>query len=75
MTQSMWHFVHLTRIVGGLEKDVIMMAPQFSRPLHTALDDTEGALRGKTVVFESTRESQAPQDNIIDHVSILRHMG
>ena len=68
----MWHFVHLSRIVGGLEKDAIMMAPQFSCPLQTALDDTQGTLRGKAVVFEPTQESQAPQDNIVVHVSIVR---
>ena len=74
MTQSMWHFVHLTRIEGGLEKYAILMAPQFSYPLQTALDDTQGALRGKAVVFEPTQESQAPQDNIVGHVSIVRQM-
>ena len=71
----MWHFVHLTHIECGLEKDAIMMAPQFSRPLQTALDNTQGALRRKTVVFEPTRKSQAPQDNIVGHVSIVRQMG
>ena len=53
----MWHFVHLTYIEGGLEKDAIMMAPQFSRPLQTALDNTQGALRGKAVMFEPTQKS------------------
>ena len=38
--QSMWHFVHLTGTEGGLEKNAIMMAPRFSHPLQTALDDT-----------------------------------
>ena len=52
-----------------------MMAPRFSCPLQTDLDDTQGALRGKAVVFEPTRESQAPQDNIVGHASIVRQMG
>ena len=75
VTQLMWHFVHLTRIEGGLEKDALIMTPHFSHPLQTALDNTQGALRGKAVVFEPTRKSQAPQDNIVGHASIVRQMG
>ena len=71
----MWYFIHLTHIEGGLEKNAITMAPQVSCPLHTALDDTQGSLRGKDVVFEPTRESQAPLKNIVDHASIVMQMG
>ena len=52
VTESAWHFVHFNRIEGGLPRGAIMMAPQFSRPLQTALDDTQGEIRGKTFVLE-----------------------
>ena len=52
-----------------------MMTLQVYRPLQIALDDTQGSLRGDTVMFEPTRENHAPQNNIVGHVSIVRQMG
>ena len=47
VTESAWHFVHFNRIKNGPPQGAIMMAPQFSCLLQTALDDTQGAIRGK----------------------------
>ena len=38
-----------------------MMAPQFSRPLQTALDDTQGTVRGRTVVLEPPNKEVSPR--------------
>ena len=50
------------------------MLSQFFCPLQTALHNTQGALRGKAVAFEPTRESQPPHDIIADHASIVRQI-
>ena len=54
VTTTRWRFTHLTRqsTLGELPKQAIMMAPQFSRPLQTALQDTIGGSSLKNVVFE-----------------------
>jgi hypothetical protein len=56
VTTSLWHFVHISRL-GQVppNKQAIMMAPEFSRALQTALQDTLGApYKGKRPVFEPT---------------------
>ena len=59
VTTSSWHFVHLTRTSHPhLFQQAIMMPPQFSCPLQTALQDTIGAPRGKTVVVEKVTSTQ-----------------
>lgn len=56
VTSTVWQFVHLSRRseLGDLPMQAIMMAPQFSRPLQTALQDTIGGTKLKSVVFEKT---------------------
>ena len=65
VTEAVWYFVHLNRIEGGLPKGAIMMVPQFSRPLQTALDDTQCAVRGRTVVFETPDQEVSPRGNTV----------
>jgi hypothetical protein len=71
MTESEWHFVHLNRLETELSKEAVMMAPQFLRPLQTALDDTRGPVLGRKVVFEARSCAPLPQ-NITGYVTIPR---
>jgi len=54
VTNTMWRFMHLVRPseLGESAKQAIMMTPHFSRPLQTALQDTFGKSRLKSVKFE-----------------------
>lgn len=54
VTNSVWHVLHLSRrsVLGVLTKQALMMAPQFLRPLQTALQDTLGESALKSVKFE-----------------------
>ena len=54
VTNSVWHVLHLSRrsVLGALTKQALMMAPQFLRPLQTALQDTLGESALKSVKFE-----------------------
>ena len=47
VTRTRWNFYHLSRYkeLGGIPKQAIMMAPQFSRSLQTALQDTIGGTK------------------------------
>ena len=66
VTSSTWHFVHYSRSGGPTEKDALMMAPQFPRPLQTALDDTLGESRRATVVVEEAQT--ATPTNELPHI-------
>ena len=53
VTHAAWHFMHLSRPPKGcMNTQAIMMTPQFRRSLQTALDDTQGHVKGGAVVFE-----------------------
>ena len=54
VTTTKWRFVHLSRrsALGDMSKQAVMMAPQFSRHLQTALQDTIGKTPLKSVKFE-----------------------
>ena len=56
VTTSKWNFYHLSRYkeLGGISKQAIMMAPQFSRSLQTALQDTIGGTKWKTDELDKT---------------------
>lgn len=72
VTTSKWHFVHLSRrsALGELSKQAIMMKPQFSRPLQTALQDTIGRSRLKSLVFEKAATAAPLHGNsIVGYVS------
>ena len=71
VTESEWHFVHLNRLETELSKEAVMMAPQFSRPLQTALDNTRGPISGRKLVFEARSRAPLPQ-NIAGYVTIPR---
>jgi hypothetical protein len=72
VTNTMWRFVHLSRRseLGDLSKQAIMMTPQFSRPLQTALQDTLGKSSLKSVKFEKV-STAAPLSgcSIVGYVS------
>ncbi|KAL7525888.1 hypothetical protein ACHAXR_001204, partial [Thalassiosira sp. AJA248-18] len=58
VTQAKWRFVHLSRMEGvSLTEDAIMMAPQYSQAMQTALDDTIGG-DAKAVEFETLVEGE-----------------
>ena len=71
VTEAEWYFVHFNRLGIDLGKEALMMAPQFSRPLQAALDDTRGPPPGKKVVFEARKSTPLPK-NIACHVTIPR---
>ena len=70
VTSTIWKFTYLTRDLGSLSKEAIMIAPQFQRPLQTALDDTQGPPGGKAVVFEEASDSQSLRSAVAGFASV-----
>jgi len=70
VTSMIWKFTYLTRDLGSLSKEAIMIAPQFQRPLQTALDDTQGPPGGKAVVFEEASDSQSLRSAVAGFASV-----
>ena len=72
VTTSRWNFHHLSRYkeLGGIPKQAIMMAPQFSRSLQTTLQDTIEGSKWKTVEFDKiSTVSPLHGCNIVGYVS------
>jgi hypothetical protein len=76
VTTSVWHFVHLVRSSHPeLSQEAIMMTPEFSRSLQTALQDTVGELKGRTVEFEEARTARPlTGTHVVGNASIRRVM-
>ena len=75
VTTTQWHFVHLARqsTLGDSSKQAIMMPPQFSRPLQTALQDTIGGSKLKSVVIEEASTAAPLQGcSIVGYASSKR---
>ena len=76
VTTASWHFVHYSRdeVIGPTQ--AVMMAPDFPRPLQSALHDTFGGYKkGRKLVFEKTATT-APLSgpNVIGYASIVNQM-
>ena len=70
IAHAVWHFIHLLWLPDSLNRKAVMIVPQFCRHLQTSLDDTQGHLQGKSVVFEKAHEGLALPSNVIGQVLI-----
>lgn len=70
VTSSRWHFYHFSRTqeMGDTSKQAVMMAPQFSRHLQTALDDTIGDSKWKNAQFDKVHSTE-PLFNSTCHIT------
>ena len=76
VTTSCWHFHRISRgnTLGQASKQAVMMAPQFTRHLQTALQDTIGGSKWESKEFEKADEALSSSGiTIVGHMSSIKH--